>query len=86
MWHLHSFNKYFLNIYNICASTILDAEKTAVNKTDTNPCLHGAAILLGDKKLERTVDMLVDKIRTQNPYKEETETNKTKFNGEKYSI
>lgn len=33
------------------------------------------------------VDLLIGKIRTQNPYKEKTESNKMKFNGEKiYSI
>lgn len=38
---------------------------------------------LGNKNLGRMVDMLVGNIRTQNPYKEKTESNNIKFNGEK---
>lgn len=85
-----------MNACNVHAITVPSAERTGVNKTDTNIHPHGTAILLDDpphththrkninkNKLERRVDMPVGTIGTQNPCNEKTESNKIKFNGEK---
>ena len=41
---------------------------------------------LGNKNLGRMVDMLVGKIRTQNPYKEKLKATTSNLMGKKYSI
>lgn len=54
-----------------------------MNKTDTNPCPHGAALTPGDKKLGRMVDVLAGKNQDLKSVSREDQSNKIKFNGEK---
>lgn len=57
-----------------------------MNKTDTNPCAHGAALPLGDKRLGRMVDVLAGKNQDLKSVSREDQSNKIEFNRENIYI